>query len=78
MGEKNEENLALEMFKELKANARRWFITSIILALALLGTNIAWLIHEGQYETIAQDETVYTQEADTQGDKSPIDQSIGE
>ena len=76
---KEQENLALEMLKELKSNAKRWFIVSILLALALLGTNIAWLIHEAQYETISQDEeTVYSQEADTEGNSSPIDQKIGE
>lgn len=51
--EKN--SLALEMLKELKHNARRWFIIAIIELVLLLGTNIGWLIYESQYETITED-----------------------
>lgn len=61
---KEQENLALEMLKELKSNAKRWFIVSILLALALLGTNIAWLIHEAQYETVDEETSQYMENID--------------
>ena len=54
----DKETLALEMLREIKAQSKRWFITSIILLLALVISNIAWLIHEGQYETVAEQTTV--------------------
>lgn len=52
------DTLALEMLKELKLSAKRWFIISIFLLIALVGSNVAWLIHESQYETITTDEQV--------------------
>lgn len=52
------ETLATEMLHEIKAQSKRWFIISIILLIALIGSNIAWLIHEGQYETVAEQTTV--------------------
>lgn len=50
----HEQSLALEMMAEFKKVGRRWFIISIILLVALLVTNGAWLIHEGQYDTIVE------------------------
>ena len=47
------EKFAMEIIKELKTNSKRWFIISIILLVALVGSNVSWLIHEGQYETIS-------------------------
>ena len=58
------EKFALEMMKELKANAKRWFIISIILLVALIGSNIAWLIYESQYETITTDEVQTMEDID--------------
>lgn len=52
------ETLATEMLHEIKAQSKRWFIISIILLVALVGSNIAWLIHEEQYETVAEQTTV--------------------
>ena len=66
------DNLATEMLKELKSQSKRWFITSIVLLIALVGSNIAWLIYESQFETIAEEksqETYYT-------DNSTITQNI--
>ena len=42
--EVKEETLALEMLSELKKTTKRWFVVSIILLIALVGTNIGWLI----------------------------------
>lgn len=60
------ETLATEMLHEIKAQSKRWFVISIILLIALIGSNIAWLIHEGQYETISTDESIEQEQTDTQ------------
>ena len=57
--------LATEMLHEIKAQSKRWFIISIILLIALVGSNITWLIHEGQYETISTDESIEQEQTDT-------------
>ena len=59
----HEQSLALEMLSELKKATKRWFVVSIILLIALVGTNVAWLIHEWSFETVYEDstqETYYT------------------
>lgn len=43
-----EENLASSII-------RKMFWTIIILIVALVGTNLAWLIYESQFETITSD-----------------------
>ena len=51
--EKFEENtLAMEMLKELKKSGKRKFIIIVILIIALIGTNVGWLIYESQFETV--------------------------
>lgn len=60
------ETLATEMLHEIKAQSKRWFIISIILLVALVGSNVTWLIHEGQYETISTDESIEQEQTDTQ------------
>lgn len=49
------ETLAIEMLKEIKKSAKRWFIVSIILLIVLVASNIAWLIYESQYETVSDE-----------------------
>lgn len=66
--------LALEMMKELKANSKRWFI-SFLVVLVLWFTTIGifiWYINQ------PVEETTYSQNADTEGENSPINQNIGE
>lgn len=53
-----EKTLALEMLKELKSNAKRWFVIAIVELVLLVGSNIGWLIYESQYETVTTDEQV--------------------
>lgn len=48
----HEQSLALEMLSELKKTTKRWFVVSIILLIALVGTNVAWLIYESSFETV--------------------------
>ena len=51
------ENFALEIFKELKIQSKRWFLISIIELVLLIGSNIGWWIYESQFETVADKET---------------------
>lgn len=70
------DSLALEMLRELKQNSRRWFISFIIVLIlwfATIGIFI-WYINQ----PIEEVETTTTQDADTEGDNSPINQHIGE
>lgn len=69
-----QEPLAMEMLKELKANSKRNFIAFVVLLIlwfATIGIFI-WYINQ------PIEETTITQSADTQGDESTIDQNIGE
>ena len=42
----HEQSLALEMLAELKKSSKRWFVISIILLVALVVSNICWLLYE--------------------------------
>ncbi len=76
-----EKSLAMEMLQELKAQnvrlekAFKGMLTlCIILIVALVGSNITWLVYESQYETVGET-TAYTQEAES-SDNSAISQDI--
>lgn len=59
-----ERNLATEMLRELKAQSKRWFIIAIIELVLLVGSNIAWLVYQSQYEDV----TTTTDEVQTMED----------
>ena len=63
--EVKEQTLALEMLSELKKTTKRWFIVSIILLIALVGTNVAWLIYESSLDTVTETQTVEQHQEDT-------------
>ena len=68
----HEQSLALEMITELKKSSKRWFVISVILLVALILTNVGWLIYESTFETVYEvstQETYYT-------DNSTITQHI--
>lgn len=68
----HDQSLALEMLAELKKSSKRWFVISIILLVALVVSNIGWLLYESTFETVYKDstqETYYT-------DNSTITQHI--
>ena len=69
-------SLALEMLKELKHQSKRWFIIAIIELIIIIATTgiFVWYINQ----PIEEIETTTTQDADTEGDNSPINQHIGE
>ena len=70
--EVKEQTLALEMLSELKKTTKRWFVVSIILLIALVVTNVSWLIYESSFETVYEDSTQETHYTDN----STINQSI--
>ena len=73
------DTLALEMLKELKAQSKRKDIIIIILIGVILAMIIGFFIFENQFETVSDETTTeYSQEADTDGNNSPINQNIGE
>ena len=59
-----EQSLALEMLSELKKTTKRWFVISIILLVALVVSNICWLLYESTFETVYEDSTQYMEDID--------------
>lgn len=53
-----EKSLAMEMLQELKKANKRNFAIIVILLVALVGSNIAWLVYESQYEVVAETESI--------------------
>lgn len=68
------ETLATEMLRELKATSKRkdGIIVLLIFVIVFLIGMFIWYIN------IPVEETIYTQDATTQGDEAPISQDIGE
>ena len=60
----HEQSLALEMLSELKKTTKRWLLVSVILLIALVVTNVAWLIYESSFETVYEDSTQYMEDID--------------
>ena len=60
------ETLALEMLKELKSQSKRWFIIALIELVIIIGSNIAWLIYELQFETITEEQSITQEQYDTE------------
>ena len=61
----HEQSLALEMLSELKKTTKRWFVVSIILLIALVISNVGWLIYESSFETVTETQTVEQHQEDT-------------
>ena len=62
--EVKEQTLALEMLSELKKSTKRWFVISIILLVALVATNVSWLIYESQWEYASEETTQTIEDVD--------------
>ena len=61
----DESTLAMEMLRELKRSGTRKFVIIVILIIALVGTNLAWLIRENSFETVLEEEeTQYMEDLD--------------
>ncbi len=59
---------------------RRLFILCIILVIALIASNLAWIIYESQFETVEEDTSIVKvhQDADEGGNRSFIGDYYGE
>ncbi len=53
-----EKSIALEMLEEVKKSNKRWFFISIILLLALIISNVGWLLYESGFEYVEETQTV--------------------
>lgn len=62
--EVHDQSLALEMLSELKKSSKRWFVISIVLLMALVISNVGWLIYESSFETVYEDSTQYMEDID--------------
>lgn len=60
-----EQSLALEMMTELKKTSKRWFVISVILLVALLVSNIGWLLYESQWEEVTETQIIEQNQKDT-------------
>ena len=61
----HDQSLALEMLSELKKSSKRWFIISIVLLIALVISNVGWLIYESQWEEVTETQTIEQHQYDT-------------
>ena len=61
----HEQSLALEMLSELKKSSIRWFVISIVLLIALVISNVGWLIYESSFKTVTETQTVEQHQEDT-------------
>ena len=61
----HEQSLALEMLSELKKSSKRWFVISIVLLIALVISNVGWLIYENQWEETTETQTIEQYQEDT-------------
>lgn len=61
----HDQSLALEMLAELKKSSKKWFVISIILLVALVVSNIGWLIYESQWEEVTETQTIEQHQDDT-------------
>ena len=61
----HDQSLALEMLSELKKSSKRWFVISIVLLIALVTSNVGWLIYESQWEEVTETQTVEQHQEDT-------------
>ena len=72
----DEKTFATELIEEAKRNSKRWFAIAIIELVILIATIAGFLY----YISLPVEEitTEYTQDANTTGNDSPINQTIGE
>ena len=63
--EVKEQTLALEILSELKKSSKRWFVISIVLLIALVISNVGWLIYENQWEETTETQTIEQYQEDT-------------
>lgn len=52
------ETLATELLRELKAQSKRWFAISVIELILIICTNVGWLLYNSQFEEITEQTTI--------------------
>ena len=71
-----ENSLAMEMLQELKRSSKRKDVIIVILIIAFLLSNVAWLMYESQFEEqTIQEQTIENEEG---LNNANINQEIGE
>lgn len=76
--DKEEKTLATEMMAEFKENSKRWFRVAVI-ELGIIMLTVTLFIGYLNMPVEEETETItYTQDANTEGDGSPINQNMGE
>lgn len=68
------DTLATELLHELKRSSRRNFIIAVILLIALVLSNVAWLVYESQFEQVTETSQTIQDVSNT----TNINQEIGE
>ena len=61
----HDQSLALEMLSELKKSSKRWFVISIVLLIALVISNVGWLIYESQWKEVTETQRIEQHQDDT-------------
>lgn len=61
----------------MERTIRRLWVMCILLVILLVGTNVAWLIYESQFEYFTETTTI-DQDAETEGDGTIILNGTGE
>lgn len=51
-------------------HTRRWAVAALIAFLALIGTNVGWIVYESQYQNVITE--TYTAETDQGGDAQNV------
>ena len=71
-----EESFATEMLRELKANSKRWFVIAIIELVILIFTITMFIGYLNTPIEKTEETITYSQDADTEGSSSPINQNM--
>ena len=69
--------LATEMLQELKSNLKRWYRIAIIELIIIISIVTMFVIYINTPYEETEETITYTQDADTEGEQSPITQNMG-
>lgn len=63
-----EETFAMHLLKEIQRSSKRNFIAFIVTLIALILTNLAWVIYESQWEYVEEETAQYIQDINNAND----------
>ena len=73
-----EQRYVIDMItSQMERTIRRLWILCIILTALLVGSNIAWLVYESQYETVAQTTTQEVNQENDNGNNIMVGRDYG-